>query len=100
MLIKIIIVALLLFVIYTLFRAMLAMLKSDSKVPMSHYLGKRVALCAIVLIIILLAQQAGLLRFNPSPITTHTQIRIDTTTPHQQSANTKPQPEMRSAFHC
>ncbi|MEM0515139.1 DUF2909 family protein [Pseudoalteromonas sp. YIC-827] len=100
MLIKIIIIALLLTVIYTLFRALLAMIKSDNKVPMSRYLGKRIALCILVLIIILLAQQFGLLRFNPSPITTHTQIQTGTTTPHLQSASTRPLPEMRSAFHC
>ncbi|MFY8273830.1 DUF2909 domain-containing protein [Pseudoalteromonas sp. SSDWG2] len=100
MLIKIIIIALLLYVIYTLFRALLAMVKSDNKVPMSHFLGKRVALCALVLIVILVAQQFGLLRFNPSPITTHTQTRTDTATLHQQSASTTLPPEMRSAFHC
>ncbi|MEO2267738.1 DUF2909 family protein [Pseudoalteromonas pernae] len=100
MLIKIIIIALLLVVIYTLFRALLAMIKSDNKVPMSHFLGKRVALCVLVLIIILVAQQLGLLRFNQSPITTHTQTQTGTATPHLQSASTMLQLEMRNASRC
>ncbi|GHG75513.1 hypothetical protein GCM10010919_29780 [Alishewanella longhuensis] len=68
MLIKIIITLLLLFILFNLFRAGLAMLRQqDSTVPMSHFLGKRVLFSAIALVLILVAIAAGLITPNPRP---------------------------------
>lgn len=68
MLIKIIIALLLLFILFNLFQAGLAMLRQqDSTVPMSHFLGKRVLFSAIALALILVAIAAGLITPNPRP---------------------------------
>lgn len=68
MLIKIIISALLVFIVFNLVRAGIAMLKQqDSERPLSYYLGRRVLFSAIVLILILLAMAAGLISPNPRP---------------------------------
>lgn len=68
MLIKVIIALLLLFILFNLFRAGLAMLRQqDSTVPMSHFLGKRVLFSAIALALILVAIAAGLITPNPRP---------------------------------
>lgn len=68
MLIKIIIALLLLFILFNLFQAGLAMLRQqDSAVPMSHFLGKRVLFSAIALALILVAIAAGLITPNPRP---------------------------------
>lgn len=68
MLIKIIIALLLLFILFNLFQAGLAMLRQqDSTVPMSHFLGKRVLFSAIALTLILVAIAAGLITPNPRP---------------------------------
>ncbi|MEJ6476046.1 DUF2909 domain-containing protein [Pseudoalteromonas piscicida] len=97
--IKIIIVVLLLFVFISLFKAMLIMLKSEQQVSMAKQLLNRVYASIAVILIICLAAQFGLIKLHPSPIsTTHKQIQTDTTTPHQQSANTKHQPEKQNDF--
>lgn len=101
--IKIIITLLLLYIVFNLFRALFVMMstKQHSR-PMSHYLGRRVFFSAMVLIIIIAALKLGFIHTNPSPIhnaTARTQIQINTTTPRQQSANTKPQLERQNAFH-
>lgn len=68
MLIKIIICALLLFIVVNLFRAGVAMLRQqDSSLPMSHFLGRRVLYSAIILILILVAMGLGLITPNPRP---------------------------------
>lgn len=68
MLIKVIIALLLLFILFNLFQAGLAMLRQqDSTVPMSHFLGKRVLFSAIALALILVAIAAGLITPNPRP---------------------------------
>ncbi|RJF38153.1 DUF2909 domain-containing protein [Pseudoalteromonas gelatinilytica] len=101
--IKIIIVLLLLYILFNLFRALFVMMsaKEHSK-PMSHYLGRRVLFSGVVLIIIIAALKLGLIQTNPSPIhkaTARTQIQINTATPHLQSANTKQLLERQSAYH-
>ncbi|MDK2597042.1 DUF2909 family protein [Pseudoalteromonas obscura] len=98
MLIKWIITALLLVVLFHLFHALIVMLQgADKSKNMSQLLGKRVLYSLIVILCITLSSQIGFINFNPQPITTtHTQIRIDTTTQHQQSANTKQQPETQN----
>ncbi len=102
--IKIIIVLLLLYIMFNLFRALFIMMSTKQQAhPMSHYLGRRVFFSVVVLIIIIAAMKFGLIHTNPSPIqkiTAHKQTQINTTTPHQQNANTKPQLERQNAFHC
>jgi len=68
MLIKLIVIALLLFIIVNLVRAGLVMLNPDKpEVRMSRYLGRRVMFSAVVLLLILLAQALGLIEPNPRP---------------------------------
>ncbi|WP_404342044.1 DUF2909 domain-containing protein [Pseudoalteromonas mariniglutinosa] len=103
MIIKLLIVLLLLFILFNLFRALLIMVSGKAQQrPMSHYLGRRVLFSVIALLVIIAALKIGLLHSNPSPIyqaTTHTQIQIDTARPHQQNANTKPPLEKQNAYH-
>lgn len=68
MLIKLIVIALLLFIIVNLVRAGLVMLNPDKpEVKMSRYLGRRVMFSALVLLVIFLAQALGWLEPNPRP---------------------------------
>lgn len=68
MLIKIIICALLLFIVINLFRAGVAMLRQqDSTLPMSHFLGRRVLYSAVILVLILVAMALGLITPNARP---------------------------------
>jgi hypothetical protein len=68
MLIKLVIIALLLFIIANLVRAGIVMLKpAQPGAKMSRFLGRRVMLSAVVLLIILLAQALGLIATNPTP---------------------------------
>lgn len=65
---KLIIVALLLYMVFNLFRALFVMLRNDpNKPPMTRYLGKRVGVAALVLIILIIAASSGLLPLNPRP---------------------------------
>ncbi|MEI5640297.1 MULTISPECIES: DUF2909 domain-containing protein [unclassified Pseudoalteromonas] len=94
--IKIIIILLLLATFINLFRALLVMLRSEQR-SMASLLMKRVYTSVAVIVLVLIAAQFGLLKLNPSPLaTTHTQTQISTTTPHQQSANTKHPPETQN----
>ena len=68
MLIKIILIALVLYMIVNLFMAMRIMIKNDtSKGPMSKYIGRRVLTSAIIVVIILIAIGTGLITPNPRP---------------------------------
>lgn len=68
MLIKLIVIALLLFIIVNLVRAGLVMLNPDKpEVKMSRYLGRRVMFSALVLLLIFLAQALGWIEPNPRP---------------------------------
>ena len=68
MLIKLIIIALLLFIIVNLVRAGLVMLKpTQPEVKMSRFLGRRIMFSAIVLLLIFIAQALGLIEANPRP---------------------------------
>lgn len=97
MLIKLVIITLLFIIIFNLFRALFVMLKPEqNNKPMSSYLGRRVLFSAIALIGIVLASSFGLLKPNPTPFTAHKQTQINTAKQHQQSANTKLQPEMQN----
>ena len=60
MLVKLILIALLLFIVFNLFRALWLMLKNDpDKFSMSKYLGRRVLFSAIVMALIILALAMG-----------------------------------------
>lgn len=60
MLVKLILIALLLFIVFNLFRALWLMLKNDpNKVSMSKYLGRRVLFSAIVMALLIVALAMG-----------------------------------------
>lgn len=66
--IKVLIIGLLLFVVYNLFRALFVMLKNDPNGPsMSEFIGKRLKFTALAVIIILLAIMFGVIEPNPRP---------------------------------
>lgn len=68
MLIKVILVALVLFMIVNLFMAMRVMMKNDPKDgPMSKYIGRRVLTSVIIVVLILIAIGTGLISPNPRP---------------------------------
>ena len=68
MLIKLAVIALLLFIIVNLVLAGRAMLKAQpSSEPMSRYLGRRVLYSVVVLLIIFAAIALGLIQTNPRP---------------------------------
>lgn len=66
--IKIILVALVIYMVVNLFLAMRVMMKNDPKNgPMSKYIGRRVLTSAVIVIIILVAIGTGLITPNPRP---------------------------------
>ncbi|KAA1164491.1 MULTISPECIES: DUF2909 family protein [Pseudoalteromonas] len=101
MIIKIIIVLLLIFILFNLFRALFIMVsgKTEGR-PMSHFLGRRVLFSVVVLVVVIAALKLGFIKANNSPInaTAHIQIQTNTATPHLQSANTKQLLEKQSAY--
>ena len=68
MLIKIIVVGLLAFMIYNLFRALFIMNKNDpDKPPMSKFIGRRVMTSVVIIVLLLVAMLTGLITPNPRP---------------------------------
>ncbi|MFT2092167.1 DUF2909 domain-containing protein [Paraglaciecola sp. 2405UD69-4] len=68
MIVKLIIGALLLFMVFNLFKAMMVMLKNDpNQAPMSKFIGRRLIISALIILLILLAMATGLITPNPSP---------------------------------
>ena len=68
MLIKVIVVALIVFMIYNLFKAMCVMNKSSSTQPnMSKFIGKRVFTSAVIVIILFIGIATGVITPNPRP---------------------------------
>jgi hypothetical protein len=67
MAIKIIVIGLLIFMVYNLFKAMMIMLKNDSTEPMSKFIGRRVLTSVIIVALLLLALATGLITPNPRP---------------------------------
>ncbi len=63
---KTLIVLLLLYILFSLGRAGVAMVKGGDR-PMTHYLGRRVGLSALVLLLLVVALLSGLLPVNPRP---------------------------------
>ncbi len=69
MLVKIIIIALLLFVVFNLFRALFIMLKNDPEGPNpSTFLGRRVIFSVVILMLIIVAIATGIITPNASPL--------------------------------
>lgn len=65
---KIILVLLMLFMVFNLMRALLAMLRNDPTKPsMTRYLGRRVGASALAILIIVILLATGLLDPNPRP---------------------------------
>lgn len=68
MLFKIIIVAMLAFMVYNLFRALLIMNRNDpNKPPMSKYIGRRLMLSVAIVVLLLIGLATGLITPNPRP---------------------------------
>ncbi|TMO58761.1 DUF2909 domain-containing protein [Pseudoalteromonas aurantia] len=99
MLVKFIIVFLLLFILFNLFRALYLMVSNNqSGKPMSHYLGRRVLYSALVIALILTSAFFGFIPLNSNPvITEHTQIQTNIAIQRLQSANTKQPLEKQNA---
>jgi len=67
-LIKIIVVGLLAFMIYNLFRALFIMNKNDpNKPPMSKFIGRRVITSVVLVLLLLLGILTGVITPNPRP---------------------------------
>ena len=65
---KLVFIALLLFIVFNLFRALFTMLRSEQgTVRMSQFLGKRVLFSALALLLILVALATGVITPNPRP---------------------------------
>lgn len=65
---KVLLVALLLYVIYNLFRGLFSLLRQDNDGPsMSYFIGRRVLFSAIVIVMILIALATGVVTPNPRP---------------------------------
>ncbi len=67
MIFKIIIVALLVFIVVNLFLALPQFLKADPEVKMSRFLGRRLLFSVLVMVLILIAMGLGFITPNPSP---------------------------------
>lgn len=68
MLIKIIVIGLLAFMVYNLFRALFIMNKNDpNKPPMSKFIGRRVITSIAIVILLLVGILTGLITPNPRP---------------------------------
>lgn len=67
LIVKSVLVLLLLFIIVNLARALVIMVKGESQVPMSRYLGRRVLFSALVVLLLLVALGTGLIQLNPAP---------------------------------
>ncbi|RUO35653.1 DUF2909 domain-containing protein [Aliidiomarina sanyensis] len=65
---KIVLVALLLYIIVNLFRGLFSALKNDPDAPpMSHFIGRRVLFSAVVLILVILALALDITTMNQRP---------------------------------
>ncbi|MFT6085512.1 MAG: uncharacterized membrane protein YjjB (DUF3815 family) [Glaciecola sp.] len=65
--VKLAIGGLLIFMIFSLFQAMVSMLKNDQEKNMSKYIGRRVLASALIIGLILIALATGIIQPNPKP---------------------------------
>lgn len=66
---KVLLAALLLYVIYNLFRGLFSFLRQDKEEAprMSYFIGRRVAFSALAIVLILIALATGVITPNPRP---------------------------------
>ena len=68
MLIKIIIVTMLAFMVYNLFRALFLMNRNDPNAPpMSKYIGRRLMFSVAIVVLLIIGLLTGLITPNPRP---------------------------------
>jgi len=68
MLIKIVLVTLLAIVVFSLFQALIVMLKNDEAAPrMSKFLGRRLIFSALVILFLIVLLLTGVITPNPRP---------------------------------
>lgn len=68
MLIKLLLIALLLFIIFNLFRALFLMMRNDpTKASMSTFLGRRVLFSVVVLLMVIIGLAMGWINPHPRP---------------------------------
>jgi len=65
--VKLAIGGLLIFMVFSLFQAMMIMLKNDQSQNMSKYIGRRVLASAVIIGLILIAVATGIIQPNPTP---------------------------------
>mgnify|MGYP000403658982 FL=1 len=65
--VKLAIGGLLIYMVFSLFKAMMIMLKNDQNQNMSKYIGRRVLASAIIIGLILIAVATGIIQPNPKP---------------------------------
>jgi uncharacterized membrane protein YjjB (DUF3815 family) len=65
--VKLTIGGLLIFMVFSLFQAMVIMLKNDQNQNMSKYIGRRVLASALIVGLILIAVATGIIQPNPTP---------------------------------
>ncbi|MBF7074425.1 DUF2909 domain-containing protein [Glaciecola sp. MH2013] len=70
LIVKIVIAGLLIFMVFSLFKAMMIMIKNEQSENMSKYIGRRVLASALIIGLILLAVATGIIEPNPSPYPT------------------------------
>ncbi len=65
--VKLTVGGLLIFMVFSLFQAMMIMLKDDPEKNMSKYIGRRVLASALIVALILIAIATGIIQPNPKP---------------------------------
>ncbi len=65
--VKLAIGGLLIFMVFSLYQAMMIMLKNDQEQNMSKYIGRRVLASALIIGLILIAVATGIIQPNPTP---------------------------------
>ena len=68
MLVKVIVVCLVIFMIYNLFKALMIMNKNDTEQPrMSKFIGRRVMTSVVIVLLLLILIATGVITPNPRP---------------------------------
>ncbi|OOF11547.1 MULTISPECIES: DUF2909 family protein [unclassified Salinivibrio] len=67
MLVKAILICLLIFILFNLFRAIPILLNGNRSVPLSRFLGRRVLFSVCIFLLLLLALSMGWITPNPRP---------------------------------
>ena len=68
MILKIVLISLVIFMIYNLFKALFLMTKNDpDSPPMSTFIGRRLLFSGLIIIVVLVGVATGLITPNPAP---------------------------------